>query len=133
MKRRTMIIWTLVGTFLSLAIILLSYFGIIRYFTLHMSSTDGFTEGYSKLPKASDTRVVVSFAAKADDIDMLKPMLNSLLDQTVKVDQIGMVLPLHNEIDLPDYLKKVVNVFPAGRDYGQGDSTYPYPTKGEGV
>ena len=125
MKRRTMIIWTLVGTFLSLAIILLSYFGIIRYFTLHMSSTDGFTEGYSKLPKASDTRVVVSFAAKADDIDMLKPMLNSLLDQTVKVDQIGMVLPLHNEIDLPDYLKKVVNVFPAGRDYGQGTALIP--------
>jgi len=120
-----MIVWTLVGTLLSLAIILLSYFGIVRYLTLHVSGTDKLVEGYSKLPKATDGRVVVSFAAKPKDFDKLKPMINSLLDQTVKVDQIGIVVPLTNETEVPDYVKNIANIFPAGKDYGDGTSLIP--------
>ena len=125
MKKKTMIIWTLVGTLLSLAMILLSYFGIVRYLMLHVSGTDGLVEGYSQLPKATDGRVVVSFAAQPKDFDRLKPMLNSLLDQTVKVDQICIIVPLENKRDIPAYVKKVANVFPAGKDYGQGTALIP--------
>jgi hypothetical protein len=120
-----MIVWTLVGTLLSLAMILLSYFGIVRYLTLHVSGTDKLVEGYSNLPKATDGRVVVSFAAKPKDFDKLKPMINSLLDQTVKVDQIGIVVPLTNETEVPDYVKNIANIFPAGKDYGDGTSLIP--------
>ncbi len=125
MKKKTMIVWTLVGTLLSLAMILLSYFGIVRYLTLHVSGTDKLVEGYSNLPKATDGRVVVSFAAKPKDFDKLKPMINSLLDQTVKVDQIGIVVPLTNETEVPDYVKNIANIFPAGKDYGDGTSLIP--------
>ena len=105
--------------------ILLSYFGIVRYLTLHVSGTDKLVEGYSNLPKATDGRVVVSFAAKPKDFDKLKPMINSLLDQTVKVDQIGIVVPLTNETEVPDYVKNIANIFPAGKDYGDGTSLIP--------
>lgn len=125
MKKKTMIVWTLIGTLLSLAMILLSYFGIVRYLTLHVSGTDKLVEGYSNLPKATDGRVVVSFAAKPKDFDKLKPMINSLLDQTVKVDQIGIVVPLTNETEVPDYVKNIANIFPAGKDYGDGTSLIP--------
>ena len=120
-----MIIWTLVGTLLSLAMILLSYFGIVRYLTLHVSGTDGLVEGYSQLPEATDGRVVVSFAVQPKDFGRLKPVLNSLLDQTVKVDQIGIVVPLGDETKVPDYIKKIANVFPAGKDYGEGTALIP--------
>ena len=125
MKKKTMIIWTLVGTFLSLAMILLSYFGIVRYLTLHVSGTDKLVENYSKLPKATEGRVVVSVAADPKDFDKLKPVLSSILDQTVKVDQIGVVVPLKNEKNVPEYIKKIANIFPAGKDYGDGTALIP--------
>ena len=124
MKKKTMIIWTLVGTFLSLAMILL-YFGIVRYLTLHVSGTDKLVENYSKLPKATEGRVVVSVAADPKDFDKLKPVLSSILDQTVKVDQIGVVVPLKNENNVPEYIKKIANIFPAGKDYGDGTALIP--------
>jgi hypothetical protein len=125
MKKKNMIIWTIVGTLLSLSMILLSYFGIVRYMIIHMSGTDKLTERYSQLPEASKERVVVSFSAGPKDFDNLKPMLNSILDQTVKVDQIGIVVPLANITDVPDYVKKIANVFPAGKDYGEGTALIP--------
>ena len=64
MKKKTMIIWTLIGTLLSLAMILLSYFGIVRYLTLHVSGTDKLVEGYSQLPEATDGRVVISLSVQ---------------------------------------------------------------------
>ena len=115
-----MIIWTLVGTLLSLAMILLSYFGIVRYFTLHVSGMDKLVENYSKLPKGTDDRVVVSVAADPKNFHKLKPVLNSILDQTVKVNQIGVVVPLKYENDVPAYIKKIANIFPAGKNYGDG-------------
>lgn len=125
MKKKTMIIWTLIGTLLSLAMILLSYFGIVRYLTLHVSGTDKLVEGYSQLPEATDGRVVISLSVQHNDFDRLKPVLNSLLDQTVKVDQIGVVVPLGDETKVPDYIKKIANVFPAGKDYGEGTALIP--------
>jgi hypothetical protein len=52
-------------------------------------------------------------------------MFNSLLDQTVKVDQICIVVPMSNIDDIPGYIRKVANVFPAGKDYGQGTALIP--------
>lgn len=128
MEKRTIIIITIVSTLLSLVMILFSYFGITRYLTLHMKSSEDFVKNYSKLPKASKGRVVVSFTTTPDRIKKLKPMINSILDQTVKVDQIALVIPYKYKgktYDVPEYLKDVVNVFPSGKDYGQGTKLIP--------
>jgi len=128
MEKRTIIILTIVSTVLSLLFILFSYFGITRYLSLHCQSCDGFVEEYSNLPKASKDRVVISFTTTPDRVEKLKPMINSILDQTVKVDQIALVIPYKykgQKYNLPKYINNVANVFPSGKDYGKGTKLIP--------
>lgn len=125
MKRQTIIILTIVSSLLSLAMILLSYFGVVRYIGMHVASTDKLIENYSKLPKAHEGRVVLSFAVQHKDMNNLKPMFNSLLDQTVKVDQLALVVPMNQKKSVPEHMKQIVSVFPAGKDYGAGNKLIP--------
>lgn len=121
--RNIIIILTIIITI----IIIFSYFGIYRYLFLHIQSSDNFIEKYSKLPKADKDRVVVSFTTTPDKIGKLKPMINSLLDQTVKVDQIALFIPYDEDekYDIPQYIKNVANIFPTGKDYGKGTKLIP--------
>jgi hypothetical protein len=106
-------------TVISLIITLLYYFGIIRYFQMHFSSTEKYLENYKNLDKASDkSKVIISFSTTPEKIKKLKPMLNSLLDQTVRVDNIVLNLPKTQEYDIPDEYKNVLNIFQCGQDYG---------------
>jgi hypothetical protein len=103
-----------------------SYFGITRYFFCHIKSTDKFIENYSKLPKAStDNKVVISFTCKQEKLHKLKPFINSILDQTVKVDLIAMITPLEEDYNIPKYIKDITVVFPSGMDCGQGTKLIP--------
>ena len=106
-------------TVISLIITLLYYFGIIRYFQMHFSSTEKYLENYKNLDKASDkSKVIISFSTTPEKIKKIKPMLNSLLDQTVRVDNIVLNIPKNQEYDVPDEYKKIVNIFQCGQDYG---------------
>lgn len=122
-----MIIISIIITILSLLFIALSYFGINRYISLHFSSCDGYIEKYKNLPKASDNRVVLTFTTTTEKIDKLKPMINSILDQTVRVNQIIMVIPeyIRNNYKIPDYLKDIVTIIPSGKNYGEGTKLIP--------
>jgi len=86
-------------------------------------------ENYSKLPKAStDNKVTISFTCKRDKLHKLKPFINSILDQTVKVDLIAMITPLGNkeeDYNIPKYIKNIAIVFPSGRDCGKGTKLIP--------
>jgi hypothetical protein len=58
----------------------------------------------------------------------MKPMINSILDQTVKVDAIALVIPYKykgKKYDIPKYIKDVANIFPSGKDYGDGTKLIP--------
>ena len=124
MKKLTIIIFTIISTVISLVWTLCSYYGIQRYFTcLFAKKCD--IKNYSKLPRACDDRVVISFTTTPDKIEKLKPFLNSLLDQTVKVDSIAFITPQSLNYEFPTYIKDIVNVFPAGRDYGKETKIIP--------
>lgn len=128
MEKRKVIIITLISTVFSLVMILFSYFGITRYLSLHVKSSEDFIKEYKGLPKASKGRVVLSFTTTPDKIKKMKPMINSILDQTVKVDQIALVIPYKykgKKYDVPEYIKEVANVFPSGKDYGPGTKLIP--------
>jgi hypothetical protein len=128
MEKRKVIIITIISTILSLVMILFSYFGITRYLSLHVKSSESFINEYSKLPKAGKERVVISFTTTPDKVKKLKPMINSILDQTVKVDTIALVIPYKykgKNYDIPKYIKDVANIFPAGKDYGDGTKLIP--------
>lgn len=126
MEKRKVIIFTIITTILSLIMILFSYFGISRYLFLHLQSPERFVEKYNKLPKADNGRVVVSFTTTPDKIKKLKPMINSVLDQTVKVDQFALVIQDDDKnYDFPQYIKDMANIFPSGKDYGKGTKLIP--------
>lgn len=124
MEKRKIIIMTIISTVLSLAFILLSYYGITRYISLYTKSPERFIRDYSNLPKASKNRVVISLATTPDTVDRLKPVLNSILDQTVKVDQILLITSRY-DINIPKYVNDIANVIPAGKDYGKGTKLIP--------
>ena len=70
MKKLTIIIFTIISTVISLVWTLCSYYGIQRYFTcLFAKKCD--IKNYSKLPRACDDRVVISFTTTPDKIEKL--------------------------------------------------------------
>jgi hypothetical protein len=107
---------------------LFSYFEITRYISLHCQPVEPFIENYSKLPKASKKRVIISFTTTPDKVDKLKPMINSILDQTVKVDMITLIVPSEykgQKYNLPKYIHDVAVLLPSGKDYGKGTKLIP--------
>lgn len=129
MSKRNIIITLLVlSTILSLTATFFSYFGITRYFSCHINSCENYIQNYSKLPKASEGRVVISFSADPTKLNKLKPFINSIIDQTVKVDLIAMIIPdddRYVNYVIPDYIKNVAVVFHTGREYGKGTKIIP--------
>jgi len=129
MKKKTVIILTIVSSIISMIIILLSYFGINRYLWILWRDSNVYITKYSSLPKEdTKNKVVISLSATEDNIGKIKPMINSILDQTVKVDQIILVLPndfTEKGHNVPNYLNKVVTIVPSGRDYDKGTKIIP--------
>lgn len=126
MKKSTVLWLTIISTIFSLIFILGSYFGITRYLSLHVSCPEKFIKNYSKLSTMNDvlpepkfSRIVVSFTTTKKRLNKIKPMINSLLDQTIKVDAIYVTVKGKN-YTLPKYLKDVAIVLPIGRYCGKG-------------
>jgi len=127
-KRNIMITLLIISTILSLIMTFFSYFGITRYFSCHVNNCKGFIQNYSKLPKTSEKRVVISFSVNTNKFNKLKPFLNSILDQTVKVDLIAMIIPddgRDKDYVIPEYIKDFAVIFHTGRGYGKGTKLIP--------
>ena len=50
-------------------------------------------------------------------------MINSILDQTVRVDKIILIVKDENKV--PSYLRKIAIIFPFEKDYGRGNKLIP--------
>ena len=104
-------------------------YDIIRYISLHFESDDmKYIKNYKKLKKYMECRVVVSLTTTPDRIKKIKPVLKSLLDQTIKVDRIILNIPNScngSKYDVPEDYKDICNVYNCGRDYGPGTKFIP--------
>ena len=130
MRKPTMAYLAIGFSLVSLIISILTYYGLIRYTKLYHASTEQFTSTYSQLPTADDTcKVVVAFSTTPDRLEKIEPMLNSLLDQTVKVDEIALNIPFHTHkgktYHIPPAYKKFLKVYSAGKDYGSCTGLLP--------
>lgn len=107
-----------VSIFLSLYLTLFMYFEVFRFLKMRFSKIN--YENYHKLDKAdNDNRVVISLSLTDKNISSIKPMLFSLIDQTVKVDNI--VLNLANKTDeyiLPSEYTNFLTVYDNLQSYG---------------
>jgi len=127
MGKRKIIIFTIISTIFSLVIILLTYFGIMRYIQLKLqNNSDKYIENYNKLDTyKTEGKVIISISTTPDRIHKIRPMINSILDQTIKVDQFILILEKDKKYDIPDYLKKIFKIFYSAKNYGKGNKIIP--------
>lgn len=110
---------SIIASLISIVVSILVYFGIMRYIKLYMSKTvDKYVEKYIDLPLASEKRVVVVLSVQnEDELKSIIPTVNSLLDQTVRVNQLFLVLPIDSDFEVPENLTKVLSVVKPGKVY----------------
>ena len=89
MEKKTIIIISVVSIIISLIYILLNYFGLLRYMGMYLYSPSTFGEAYKKLDEGDkNNRIVISLTTTPENLKNITPVINSLLDQTVKVNLI---------------------------------------------
>jgi hypothetical protein len=123
-----MIKTTIILVLFIIIIFLILYYDIYRYIKIHFDDESEYINKYRKLKKCQDYRVVISLTTVPDRVKLLKPVIKSLLDQSVKVDQIVLNLPKmckEKPYDVPNDLKNMCNIFTSGRDYGPGTKFIP--------
>lgn len=126
MKKKTTITISLILTIISMIYMFLVYYGILRYVIVHFRDARYYSEGYTKLDKADENeRVVVSFTATEDRLEKLNPFINSLLDQTVRVDEIAMSIPYKHMGKVPKHLKKLISVYGYTKNYDDTGNLIP--------
>ncbi len=110
----------------SVLITLAIYFGWHRYIYLSCKSAESFDRIYDQLPQVNtDSRVVVSLTTIPGRINRIKPVINSILDQNVKVDKIVINLPkkykrFEKELTIPNFIENCENIHihRVNKDYG---------------
>lgn len=100
MNKKQWIIFSIVISFLSLIFSILTYFGIIRYINMYIFSSSSYANSYKTLERAKNDKVVINIMINPDKHSISSAVINSLLDQTVKVDEINIFSD--NPITLPD-------------------------------
>jgi hypothetical protein len=124
MKKKTIIILSILSSVLTLIYIIAAYFGIIRYFSVHLYSTESYEKPYLKLDKADNKyKVVISLTSSDKNINKLNPTVNSLLDQTVKVNEIAISVPYSRNI--PKSILNVLMKYNYSFDYGKVGKVIP--------
>jgi hypothetical protein len=126
MSKKTFLVTSFILTLISTGYIFLSYFGIVRYFTLQIQPIETYSKEYQNLEKASKKdKIVISLGSNRSQIDNMKSMLSSLFDQTVKVDEIAVNVPPDCVDLIPRYMNKYTSVYKLGADYGQNNNIIP--------
>lgn len=118
MKKKTIIIISMISAILSMIYLILQYFGLLRYIGLYLFSPENYINNYKKLDKIDDSRTVIAFTT-TQKIKKLTPVVMSLLDQTVKVDLISLIVPHGSRYKLQKNLKDAVMIFKTTRDKGE--------------
>jgi hypothetical protein len=110
-----------------------------------MYSNESYIESYKNIDKIDKIdRVIISFTTTHDKIKNIIPVINSLLDQTVKVDLISLVLLDGFDYKIPKNLKNSVTIFKTEQNNGcltpllsslvrEGDSTTTIIILGDGI
>jgi hypothetical protein len=116
MEKKTMIILSIVSIVFSVVYILLNYFGIIRYITLYMFPIQTYVKNYNNLDKIGKYKTVISLTGTPNQMTKLPYVIKSLLDQTVKVDNISISVPYGTDYKIPDNISDNISVYRCGPD-----------------
>lgn len=117
MRNKPILVLSLILSILSLIYLVLDRQGYIRNYRLTHNSPESYLKNYMSLPKFGKNKVVISVATKNASTDKFKIFLNSILDQTIRVDEIILIIPYKNMNTVSENIKKVVSVHGYSKDY----------------
>jgi len=89
MNKKHWIMFSIGMSFLSLIFSILTYFGLIRYFNMYLFSSKSYANSYKTLERANNDKVVINININPNKNYISSAVINSLLDQTVRVDEIN--------------------------------------------
>ena len=125
----TWIVLLLIFSIIALGCIILAYFGVFRKLMINLKEPEDYIQTYHNLDrlesKIDNYRFVISLATTPEDISKMKPVISSLLDQTVKVDEICINIPPDAAGIIPDYMEKCLRVYKINKDYGPSNNIIP--------
>jgi hypothetical protein len=101
---------TIIITILSTIVIIIQYFDLFRYYKLRHEEISHYIEKYSDVkPYKLKKSIIVSLNTTPDRIGKIKPVLNSLLDQSIRVNKIivNVYSKSSEPYELPENYKKV--------------------------
>lgn len=91
---------------------ILNYLELIRYVNVSVNSNNYFLKKFRKLKKYSKAeRIVLIIDTDVKRINKLKPCINSLLDQNIRVDEIAINLKDGDLEKVDPNLHKILNVY----------------------
>ena len=107
-------------TLLSLVYAVLDYLQCVRYCETYIYPMDSYLKNYKNITKLKDTpKIVITINTTADRIGKIEPTLKSLLDQTIRVDQIDVNVPEGDADKIDSKFSKIVSIYELGKDYGE--------------
>ena len=93
---------------------------------MYIFSPEKYSKNYKNLDRVNKKyKTIISLTSSPSKLKKIKPVINSLLDQTVKVDLISITVPYGKQYVLPDNLKNIVQIFRAGKNYQDATSLIP--------
>ena len=131
MQKKTIIILSIVSSILSLIYIIFSYYGLLRYTSLYMYSSESYQRNYNKLEHGNEKKSKIVVSLSATNIKKIKPLINSILDQTIRVDLIYIVVSPKQKYKLPNNLKNIVFLIKSGKNYREAANLIPILSREE--
>ena len=113
--------------------LIMEYTDTRRFLRLNVNQSDGYDMRYRDKPRCdTDKRVVISMTTLPDNIDRIEPVISSLLDQSVQIDEIAINIPYismkGDTYIIPRWLTKLENVKIYRTNSDEGPSTKILPT-----
>lgn len=125
MTKKSWVVFSLIISVIALVYMFLAYYGFVRYYQLHTKNTEYYIQKYKKLSKADNNRVVISFTVDEKDLDKLGPFINSVLDQSVRVDDIALTVPYKLMDKIPKQFQKILSIYGISKDYQDANNLVP--------
>jgi len=103
----------------------------VRYINLKNPNLEKLENNFQQLPKSTSARVVVSLTTIPDRIEFMKPTIASILDQSVKVDEIAINIPLVSRkgltYEIPTWMQnmKSITIHRIQNDHGPATKLLP--------
>ena len=118
--------------FLIFLFLLVYFFNFYRYFKIrYYPNLPDYIMKYTHKKKITsfNSKIIVSISCRPQNVHKMESLLASLLDQTIKIDQIALNIPYKTK-DGRDYkIKKVcedvVSIYRCGNDYGKENNIIP--------